>query len=200
MSIWSIHLEWMERRVAQRKSLQSSVTLTALFSWYNDQVTPSRDRDSLHCVVKPLICPLRCYCADSALCSHIDLQILGTAARVRTPGTKSSCPVQPAVVRVSDAVSVARGSHAAVRDPTRVLNADWPTRAWNRPRREHCTSGFLRQSGLVHVIRKSVTPPQIRGQVLQPNNWCSIASLRFWSLIHANVCYCFDSECKRHFP
>ena len=145
------------------------------------------------------ICPLRCYCADSALCSHIDLQILGTAARVRTPGTKSS-PVQPAVVRVSDAVSVARGSHAAVRDPTRVLNADWPTRAWNRPRREHCTSGFLRQSGLVHVIPKSVTPPQIRGQVLQPKNWCSIASLRFWSLIHANVCYCFDSECKRHFP
>ena len=87
--------------------------------------------------------PLRCYCADSLLCSQIDLQVVvPVVRRRRTPATVSSCSVQPAIVRVSVVLVVARGGHAAVRDPTRVLNADWPTRAWNRPRREYYTCCF----------------------------------------------------------
>ena len=72
--------------------------------------------------------PLRCYCADGALCSHVDLQIVvPVVRRLRTPGTPSASLVQPAIMRVFLVIVVARGVHAAVRDPLRVLNADWLT-------------------------------------------------------------------------
>ena len=77
--------------------------------------------------------PLRCYCADRALCSHVDLQIVRVVFPLSTPATFSPCLVQPAIVRVKFA-PVARGGHVAVSDPTRVLNADWKAQSWKNER------------------------------------------------------------------
>ena len=124
------------------KRIPSAVThlgfVVLLVKWPGDPVTwqgqlvPSSP--------EPRSCPLRCYRTDSALCSHVDLKILGTPARIRTPANVSSCPVQPAVVRVIVAVVVARGGNAAVRHPTRVLNADWNTHSWKNERTKNGTS------------------------------------------------------------